>query len=47
MSLDRDELNKRRQEREKRKKRRQQAMYIRLALAAIVLIASRRAYWLS
>ena len=39
MSLDRDELNKRRQEREKRKKRRQQAMYIRLALAAIVLIA--------
>ena len=39
MSLDRDELNKRRQEREVRRKRRQRAMYFRLILAAVVLIA--------
>ena len=39
MSLDHDELNKRRQERESRRKKRQRAMYIRLVLAAIVLIA--------
>ena len=39
MSLDRDELNKRRQEREVRHKRRQRAMYFRLILAAVVLIA--------
>ena len=38
MSLDHDELNKRRQEREKRRKRRQRAMYIRLALAIVILI---------
>ena len=38
MSLDRDELNKRRQEREKYRKRRQRAMYFRLVVAAIVLI---------
>ena len=40
MSLDRDELNKRRQEREVRRKRRQRAMYFRLILAAVVLIAA-------
>ena len=39
MSLDHDELNKRRQDREKRRKRRQRAMYFKLALAIIVLIA--------
>jgi len=39
MSLDHDELNKRRQDREKRRKRRQRAMYFRLVLAVIVLIA--------
>ena len=39
MSLDHDELNRRRQEREKRRKRRQRMMYIKLVLAAIVLIA--------
>ena len=38
MSLDHDELNKRRQDREKRRKRRQRAMYIKLVLAIIVLI---------
>lgn len=38
MSLDHDELNKRRQEREKRRKRRQRAMYFKLALAVVVLI---------
>ena len=38
MALDRDELNKRRQEREKYRKRRQRAMYFRLVVAAIVLI---------
>ena len=32
MSLDHDELNKRRQDREKRRKRRQRAMYIKLVL---------------
>ncbi len=39
MALDHDELNKRRQEREVRRKRRQRAMYFRLILAVIVLIA--------
>ena len=39
MSLDHDELNKRRQEREKRRIRRQRMMYVRLVLAAVVLIA--------
>ena len=39
MSLDHDELNKRRQDREKRRKRRQRALYFKLALAIIVLIA--------
>ena len=39
MSLDHDELNKRRQDREKRRKRRQRAMYFKLVLAIIVLIA--------
>ena len=39
MSLDHDELNKRRQDREKRRKRRQRAMYFKLALAIIVLVA--------
>lgn len=39
MSLDHDELNRRRQEREKRRIRRQRMMYVRLALAAVVLIA--------
>ena len=39
MSLDHDELNKRRQDREKRRKRRQRAMCFKLALAIIVLIA--------
>ena len=38
MSLDHDELNKRRQDREKRRKRRQRAMYFKLVLAVIVLI---------
>ena len=38
MALDKDELNKRRQEREKYRKRRQRAMYFRLVIAAIVLI---------
>lgn len=38
MSLDHDELNKRRQDWEKRRKRRQRAMYIKLVLAIIVLI---------
>lgn len=38
MSLDHDELNKRRQDREKRRKRRQRAMYIKLVLVIIVLI---------
>ena len=38
MSLDHDELNKRRQDREKRRRRRQRAMYIKLVLAIIVLI---------
>ena len=39
MSLDHDELNRRRQEREKRRVRRQRMMYVRLALAVVVLIA--------
>ena len=39
MALDGDELNKRRQDREKRRKQRQRAMYFRLVLAVIVLIA--------
>ena len=38
MSLDHDELDKRRQNREKRRKRRQRAMYFKLVLAVIVLI---------
>jgi len=38
MSLDHDELNKRREEREVRRKRRQRAMYFKLMLAVIVLI---------
>ena len=38
MSLDHDELNKRRQDREKRRKHRQRAMYFKLVLAVIVLI---------
>ena len=36
MSLDHDELNKRRQDREKRRKRRQRAMYFKLVLAVII-----------
>ncbi|MBR5616578.1 MAG: CapA family protein [Oscillospiraceae bacterium] len=39
MSLDHDELNRRRQDREKRRIRRQRMMYVRLVLAAVVLIA--------
>lgn len=39
MALDPEELNKRRQERAAYRKKRQRAMYIRLALAAVVLIA--------
>ena len=38
MSLDHDELNRRRLDREKRRKRRQRAMYIKLVLAVFVLI---------
>ena len=38
MAIDPEELNKRRQERVLRRKKRQRAMYIRLAIAAIVLI---------
>ena len=39
MALDPEELNKRRRERAAYRKKRQRAMYIRLALAAVVLIA--------
>ena len=39
MAIDPEELNKRRHEREVRRKKRQRAMYLRLAIAAIVLIA--------
>jgi len=39
MAIDPEELNKRRQEREVRRKKRQRAMYFRLAIAAMVLIA--------
>lgn len=39
MSLDHDELNRRRQEREKRRRRRQRMMYVKLVLAVIILIA--------
>ena len=39
MALDPEELNKRRQERAAYRKKRQRAMYLRLAIAAIVLIA--------
>ena len=38
MSLDHDELNKRRQDRQKYRKRRQRAMYFKLVLAAVVLV---------
>ena len=38
MSLDHDELNRRRQEREKYRKRRQRTMYFKLVLAIVVLI---------
>ena len=38
MAIDPEELNKRRRERELRRNKRQRAMYIRLAIAAIVLI---------
>lgn len=40
MDLDHDELNRRRQEREVRRKKRQRAMYIRLVIAAVVLVLS-------
>ena len=39
MALDPEELNKRRRERAEYRKKRQRAMYIRLAIAAVVLIA--------
>ena len=39
MAIDPEELNKRRKERELRRKKRQRAMYLRLAVAAIVLVA--------